>query len=172
MSCSNLINGILDSCNDSQGGIEKIFIANGPVTAITETAGLITAITVDGAPLVPADFFVFETPRQTSSLTETITPSQENGTVTYDQAITMIFNKLEASKRNTILLMAEAKNLVVVAKDNNGKYWSVGIERGAYMTAGSAASGAVYGDRSGYEITVSGMEKAPAYEVTGSIVEL
>ena len=171
MSCSNLTAGFTLDCNDSNGGMESIFIANGPVQSITETAGLITAITVGGAALVPADFFEFKTPRQTSSLTETQTPSQENGTVTYDQALTMVFNKMEATKRNQLLLMAEATSLVVVAKDANGKYWSIGIERGAFMTSGSATSGVAYGDRNGYEVVVSGMEKSPIFEVTGSIVE-
>jgi hypothetical protein len=171
MACSNLTAGFVNDCNDGQGGIEKIFIANGPVDSITEAAGLITAITVGGSPLVPADFFVFETPRQTSSITETITPSQENGTVTYQQDLAMVFNRMSAAKRNQLLLMAEATNMVAVAKDANGKYWSIGIERGAYMTAGTAVSGVAYADRNGYEITISGMEAAPMYEVTGTIVE-
>lgn len=171
MSCSNLTAGFTLDCNDSQGGIEKLFIANGPVSSITEANGVVTAINVGGSALVPADFFVFLTPRQTSSLTETQTPSQENGTVTYDQALTMVFNKMEAAKRNQLLLMAEATSMVVVAKDNNGKYWSIGLERGAFMTSGTATSGVAYGDRNGYEVVVSGMEKAPIYEVTGSIVE-
>jgi hypothetical protein len=172
MACSNLTAGFVNDCNDSNGGIEKIFLANGPVQSITETAGLITEITVDGAPLVPSDFFVFETPRQTSSITETITPSQENGTVTYDQALTMVFNKMSAEKRNQILLMAEATNLVAVAKDGNGKYWSIGIERGAYMSAGTAVSGVSYADRNGYELTISGMEKQPMFEVKDTILEV
>ena len=171
MACSNLTAGFVNDCNDSQGGIEKIFLANGPVESITETAGLITAITVGGSALVPADFFVFETPRQTSSITETITPSQENGTVTYQQDLAMIFNKMSAEKRNQILLMMEATTMVAVAKDSNGKYWSIGIERGAYMTAGTSVSGVAYADRNGYELTISGLEKAPMYEVTGTIVE-
>ena len=171
MACSNLTAGFVNDCNDGQGGIEKIFIANGPVEAITEAAGVITAITVAGSPLVPADWFVFETPRQTSSFTETITPSQENGTVTYAQDLAMVFNRLTAAKRNQILLMAEATNMICVAKDNNGKYWSIGIERGAYMSTGTAVSGVSYADRSGYEISISGMEASPSYEVTASIVE-
>jgi hypothetical protein len=171
MACSNLTAGFVNDCNDGQGGIEKIFIANGPVDAISETAGVITAITVGGSPLVPADFFVFETPRQTSSITETITPSQENGTVTYQQDLAMVFNKMSAAKRNQLLLMAEATNMVCIAKDNNGLYFSIGIERGAYMTAGTAVSGVAYADRNGYEITISGMEAAPMYQVTGTIVE-
>lgn len=171
MACSNLTAGFTLDCNDSQGGIEKIFIANGPVQSITETAGVITAITVGGSALVPADFFVFDTPRQTSSLTETTTVSQENGTITFDQQLTMVFNKMEADKRNQLLLMAESTNMVVVAKDSNGKYWSIGVERGAYMVSGSAVSGAAYADRNGYEIIVGGMEAKPLFEVTGSIVE-
>ena len=171
MSCSNLTAGFTLDCNDSNGGIDKIFIANGPVQSITESAGTITAITVGGSALTPSDFFEFEVPRQTSSFTETINVSQENGTVFYDQALTLIFNKMEASKRDQILLMAQATDMVVVFKDNNAKYFSVGIERGAFMTAGSSVSGTSYSDRNGYELTISGMEEAPSYEVTGSIVE-
>ena len=171
MACSNLTAGFTLDCNDANGGIEKIFISNGPVESITETAGLVSAITVGGSALAPADFFVFEVPRQTSSLTETATISQENATVFYDQAITMVFTKMEAAKRNQLLLMAEATSMVVIAKDNNGKYFSIGLERGAYTSAATATSGTAYGDRTGYEIVISGLEAAPSYEVDGSIVE-
>lgn len=171
MACSNLTAGFTLDCNDSNGGIDKIFIANGPVQSIAHTAGVVTEIIVNSVALGPSDFFEFEVPRQTSSFTETVNASQENGTVFYDQALTMVFNKMEAAKRNQILLMAEATSMVVVFKDNNGKYFSVGLEKGAYTTAGSSVSGTAYGDRNGYEITISGTEASPSYEVTGSIVE-
>lgn len=174
MACSNLTAGFTLDCNESNGGIDKIFIANGPVESITTAvgnSGLVTAITVGGNPLVPGDFFVFEVPRQTSSITETHTVSQTNGTLFYDQALSMVFNKMEAAKRNQLLLVGQATNMVVVAKDNNGKYWSIGLERGAYMTAGTSVSGTAYGDQNGYQITISGAEPYPMYEVTSSIVE-
>jgi hypothetical protein len=171
MACSNLTAGFTLDCNDSNGGVDKIFIANGPVESITESNGVVTAITVGGSALAPSDFFEFSAPRQTSSAVESITVSQENGTVTYDQALTMVFNKMEADKRNQLLLMAEATSMVVVFKDNNGKYFSIGLERGAYMTSASATSGVAYADRNGYEMTISGMEAAPMYEITSTIVE-
>jgi hypothetical protein len=171
MSCSALTAGFLDLCNDSTGGIEKIFIANGPVESITESAGNITAITVGGSALTPSDFFVFSTPRQTSSLTETTTVSQENGTLFFDQQITCVFNRMEASKRDQLLLLAQATTMVVVAKDGNGNYWSIGAERGAFMVSGSATSGVSYGDRNGYEIVLGGLEANPMYTVTSTIVE-
>ena len=171
MACSAITAGFLDLCNDSTGGIEKIFIGNGPVQSITETAGVITAITVGGSAMTPSDFFVFETPRQVSSLTETTTVSQENATLFFDQQLTMVFNKLEATKRNELLLMAQATSLVIVAKDGNSKYWSIGVEKGAFMVSGSATSGTSYGDRNGYEIVLGGLEPSPIYEVTSTIVE-
>ena len=170
MAC-DITSGFTLDCNDSNGGIEKIFIANGPVESITEAAGTISAITVGGSALTPSDFFAFEVPRQTSSFTETINVSNENGTVFYDQALTMVLNKMEAAKRDQILLLSQNNEMVVVFKDNNSKYFSVGIQRGAYMTAGTSVSGTAYGDRNGYELTFSGMEEQPAFEVTGSIVE-
>ena len=171
MSCSSLTAGFLDLCNDGTGGIEAIWIANGPVQSITESAGNITAITVAGAALTPADFFKFETPRQSSSVTETTTVSQENGTLFFDQQLTCVFNKMESAKRDQLLLIAQATTMVVVCKDGNGKYWSIGVEKGAFLVSGSATSGTAYGDRNGYEIVIGGLEASPMYTVTSTIVE-
>ena len=67
--------------------------------------------------------------------------------------------------------MAQNQELIVVAKDNNGLFFSIGIERGAYMTAGTSVSGVAYADRNGYELTITGMEKDPMYTVLSSIIE-
>lgn len=170
MAC-DLTSGWTIDCKDSQGGIVKVFIANGPVDGFTETSGVLSAITVGGVAVAPADFFEFEVPKQTSSLTETVNASTENGTVFYQQDLTLVFNKLEATKRNQILLMAQNENMLVVAKDGNGKYWSVGLERGASLTAGSLTSGTAYGDRNGGELTLTGLEAQPMFEVDSTIVE-
>ena len=170
MAC-NITSGWAIDCKDSQGGIVKIFIANGPVEAYAETAGVLTSVTVAGSPLTPADFFEFEVPKQTSSLTETVNASTENGTVFYQQDLILVFNKMEAAKRNTILLMAQNEDMFVVAKDGNNKYWSIGLTRGTSLTAGSLTSGTSYGDRNGGELTLTGLEPLPMFEVTSTIVE-
>lgn len=171
MSCSALTGGILDLCNDGFSGIDKVYIGNGPVDSYAETAGVVTEITVAGTALAPADFYTFEMPRQTGNFVETITATQENGTLQFQQDVTMIFNQMSADKRNQILLMGQATSMIVIVKDNNQKFWSVGLEHGAYMTAGTAESGTAYSDRGGYSITLTGVEKHPTYEVTSSIVE-
>ena len=78
---------------------------------------------------------------------------------------------MSAASRNEILLMAQNQDLIVAAKDNNGVFFSIGIERGAYMTAGTSVSGVAYADRNGYELTVTGMEKDPMYTILPTIIE-
>lgn len=171
MACSNITAGVLNGCSSNQGGLDAIFIANGAVESITEANGLVSAITVGGSALVPADFFKFEVPRQTSSISETATGDVSQGTVTYAQTAIMVLNQLQASTRDQLALMFQATNMVVVAKDNNGKYWSIGLERGAYGSTATTTSGVAYQDRSGYEITVEGIEAKPMFEIDGSIIE-
>lgn len=170
MSC-DITSGWIIDCKDSQGGIVSIFIANGPVDGFTETSGVLTDVTVGGVSLTPSDFFEFEVPKQTSSLTETVNASTENGTIFYQQDLILVFNKLEAAKRNQIILMAQNEEMFVVAKDANGKYWSIGLTRGASLTAGTLTSGTAYGDRNGGELTLTGLEPTSMFEVTSTIVE-
>ena len=170
MACSNISAGVLNGCSSNQGGLEAIFIANGKVADFSETDGVVTSIAVGSAALGPSDFFKFETPRQTSSISETATGDVSQGTVTYLQTAVMVLNQLQASTRNQLKLMFEATDMVVVAKDNNGVYWSIGLSRGAYGQTATTTSGVAYQDRSGYEITIEGMEPSPMFQVTSSIV--
>ncbi len=99
---------------------------------------------------------------------ENIDASVENGTIFYQQELTIVLNKLQANTRNEILLLA--KNLLVaVAKDNNGKYWYFGLTRGLDITAGSGQTGTAEGDRSGYTLTFTGKEPELAPEVNSTV---
>ena len=171
MACSNITAGVLNGCSANQGGLEAIFIANGPQTAFVEAAGTVTSITVGGSALVPADFFKFEVPRTTSSITETVTGDIQQGTVTYAQSAVIVLNQMQASTRDQLQLIFEATDMIVVAKDNNGRYWSIGLERGAYGETPANTSGVAYQDANRYEITIGAIEKHPMFEVDGAIVE-
>ena len=169
MAC-NITSGVVQDCLSAQGGIETVYIANGKVESYTETAGVVSAITVGAAALTPADWFEFQTPRQVSSVSEIITASVEAGTVTYQQALTLIFNKLSAEKRNEIALLAQNQFLVVAAKDNNGILWSIGLSRGAYLTTGTVSTGTAFADASQYSLTIEGLEPSPMFVIDPAIV--
>ena len=165
MSCALTQNYVLD-CRDSLGGLKAVlFIEAGNIATTTEALGVVTAITLEAGKV----FYKYDLIKETSSFTETVTASVQNGTVFYGQELTVILNKLQANTRNEILLLAQ-NSLVAIAEDRNGKYWMLGKEGGLDMTAGTSASGVATGDRSGYELTFSGQEKALAPEVSSSII--
>jgi hypothetical protein len=164
MSCA-LTQGYLLDCKDSLGGISEVyFMAEQDITSYTEASGVITAL-VKGA---GKRYYKYELVKATSSFVENINASVENGTIFYQQELTVVLNKLQANTRNEILLLA--KNLLsAVVKDNNGKFWILGLDRGLDITAGSSQSGTVEGDRSGYTLTFTGKEVALCPEVNSTV---
>lgn len=170
MSCS-ITSGISLSCKDSIGGIESLFIADLPTydTITTDANGLVESLDLNGTP-VAITFYRFETPKQSSSFTETINADNTAATVFYTQDALMVFTKMESAKRDQIKLLAQNPKLLVVVKDSNGKYWSVGITRGAELSAGTISTGVSYGDRNGGEITLQGLEPSPSFECAPAFV--
>lgn len=165
MPCA-LTQGYVLDCKDSLGGITEVyFMASQDVSATTEASGVITAITKKAG----KKFYKYELVKETSSLVENVNASVENGSIFYQQELTVILNKLQANTRNEILLLAQ-NLLVAVVGDNNGKYWYLGKARGLDLTAGSSQSGTAMGDRSGYTLTFTGKEAALAPEVSSGII--
>jgi hypothetical protein len=93
-------------------------------------------------------------------MTETLNASVENGTLFYTPEVTFTINKLQVAVRNELRLLARNR-LIVIVQDNNSRYWLLGADNGLEATAGTAGTGTAFGDRSGYEMTLSGMETNP-----------
>ena len=165
MPCA-LTQGYVLVCKDSLGGMtEVLFIAKADVTSTTEASGVITAITKAAG----KRFYSYALVKETANFVENINASVENGTIFYQQELTIVLNKLQANTRNEILLLAQ--NLLVgIAKDNNGKYWYLGKVNGLDITAGNSGTGTAIGDRSGYTLTFTGKEAALAPEVSSGII--
>jgi hypothetical protein len=144
---------------------EVLFIAKADVTATTEASGVITAITKAAG----KRFYSYALVKETANFVENINASVENGTVFYQQELTIVLNKLQANTRNEILLLAQSL-LVAIAKDNNGSYWYLGKVNGLDITAGNSGTGTAIGDRSGYTLTFTGKEAALAPAVSSSII--
>jgi len=164
MPCALTSNYLID-CKDSLGGLTEVyFMELGNLTSYTEASGVITALVKAAG----KKFYKYELVRGTSMFVENINASIENGSVFYQQELTIILNKLQVATRNEILLLAKNR-LVSVAKDNNGKYWILGITKGVDISAGTSGSGTAEGDRSGYTLTFTGKEAALSQEVGNAI---
>lgn len=161
MAC--LINDIIAlDCMNSLGGVKEMYVFAGDWNGVTvtETAGEVTALT--GA---TGTFYQFYLPKDTASFTESINVSNANGTVFYQPELTAVFQKMDAAKRNQILLLAQNRDLRVVFVDNNNVSWVMAIERGAVMSAGTTTTGTAVGDANSYSITLQGQEPAPVVPI-------
>jgi len=167
MSTCDITSGFTLGCRDNSGGIKNIYILSGSITSIEEASeGLISGISGSGT------FYKYELTKNTGDLSETPTPSLENGTVYYEQTINAAFHKLQASIRNQVKVLAQNPNLKIVVETNNGeetpytgKFFFVGRYRGATLSAGAATSGTAFGDANQYALTFQGLEPQPMDEI-------
>lgn len=169
MAC-DITSGFTLGCRDNSGGIKNVYILSGSIAGITEASeGLISNISGSGT------FYKFELTKNTGDITETPTPSLENGTVFYDQSLNVSFHKLQSSIRNQVKVLAQNPDLKIIVETNNGvetpytgRYFLVGRYRGATLSAGSATSGTAFGDANAYALTFQGLEPEPMDEIQTS----
>jgi hypothetical protein len=164
-SCA-LTTGFDLDCRDAVGGVKSVRLAG------LEDYEALSATIVDGAVTVipaTATFYKYEQLKETSSLTETINGSSQNGTVYFTPEVVVVLSKLDVNKRNEIKVLAQQR-LVAIVEGNDGSYWLVGYENGLELNAGTSATGTAFGDLSGYSLTLSGMEKEPMVSMIPSDV--
>lgn len=165
MACA-LTQGYTFDCKDNIGGLKAVwFIGWNDISSITETSGTVTAITKASGKV----FYKYQLVRNTSSFTENIAGSIENGTVVYNQELTIIINKMQVSMRNEILLLGQ-NNMMAVVEDQNGRYWLAGRYNGLDLLSGSSSTGTAQADRNGYTLTFSGGEKEMAPAVASAVI--
>lgn len=165
MACA-LTTGFTLDCRNSNGGIEAVYfteIAN--KATLTSASGAISAFTLTTG----KQFFKYELRKKTGLLEQNIQINNENGTVFYEQTLTIKLDKMETAKRNEILLLART-NLMAIVKDNNGKYWLVGETRGTLLSSGKGGTGTAFGDMNGFELTFVGEEPELAKEVAAGLM--
>lgn len=165
MACA-LTSGYTLDCRDSIGGIVEIyFIEAGNVSSITETSGVVTAITKASGKV----FRKYEQDQDTAFFVENLNSNVQNGSLFYQQELTIVCNKMQTATRNELLLLNKNR-LIAVAKDANGAYWLLGKTRFLHATAGNSGTGTASGDRNGYTFTYTALEPSLAPSVNSTII--
>jgi len=161
MACDFITQGRGLGCKDSVGGIKAvIFVPNDNTNKIVAEDTNSSTGEIDVLSDNVTGSYKYEL-KGTSSLEQTITAAPENGTVFYEQALTLNLVKLTATDTKEIKLLAASRPQVIV-QDYNNNYMVVGLENGADVTGGTIVTGASMGDMSGYTLTLSGTEVSPA----------
>ena len=156
---------VCKGCRDSVGGIKGVYIVAGCVTGTTENGDqeILTVGATGGT------VYSFQVEKNTSTFVETIAASLENGTVVYQQTLNLVFLKLQQSTRNQIKLLAQNTDMKVFVETNDGTILYLGEQFGMALLSGTAETGTVFADRSGYTIVLEGFEKVPAKQLAGSL---
>jgi len=151
-------------CIDSFGGAKTISFIEIANATITETAGVVTAITKATGKV----FRKYNIEAYNIEPEEAYSVSRENGTAMNKQTLKFPINKLSVSVRNELLLLGKNRLFAVIV-DNNGTGWlfggTAGNEIGMTMTSTSAKTGKILSDRNGYEISFEADVKSLAPSV-------
>lgn len=159
MSCV-IQSGYAIECRDSVGGVETIWLIenanlyDGQTCTVAYTDGVVTALDK----LCDTQFWKFEVPRGTAFATNGITASQENGTNYYTHEISFPINSRSATVRNIVTTLSKNR-LTFVTKEGDGAYRMYGIQFGLQLDSTEAGSGTALGDRNGYMLKFSSMER-------------
>ena len=152
MACDLTAGRLLD-CKDSVGGIRSILLM--PLTDYTPTytATVLTSVATSTG-------YRYDLPKATGLFSEGITISSENGTVFYEDTLTIKLHRLDNAMRNELVNIAQTR-MVCFILDNNNNQWAMGEVLGAELTAGTAATGTSLGDAYGYDLTIMSQEREP-----------
>jgi len=143
-------------CKDAIGGIKEILLCNfSDVIYGAVTAGAIADIDSD------TTFYRWELTRNSGSLVQTVQSNLENGTVYFDQVVTIVSPKMEAAVSAEIARIAQARCSAIV-RDVNDNWHIMGLTGGVEVTGGDASTGTAKADRNGYTLTLSAEEKSLA----------
>jgi hypothetical protein len=168
MACGLLIKGRGLDCNRISGGIKYIYFAvldqfDQPI----ETVGLpVSAGEITDLQMGANDIYRYTMPIGVASAQDQIVGSRSNGTVYYTPTVQVLFNRLSKEDQNEIKLLAATK-LVVFCQLNqqlaNGHdvIIGMGVTNGMELNAGTINTGAAWGDKNGYTLTLDGMEQSP-----------
>ena len=174
MACTALTKGRGLDCNRISGGIKYVYFGvYDQFDAPIETAGIVVvdSIVTDIEMGATFSLFRYTMPLGVASATETIVGSRENGTIYYTPTLSVILNRLTKEDQNQIKLLGSTKVVAFAqlnatlttggSSDAHDVIIALGVENGLQLNAGTMDTGASWGDRSGYSLTITGMENKP-----------
>tara|TARA_R110002153_G_scaffold129052_1_gene277651 strand:+ start:59 stop:640 length:582 start_codon:yes stop_codon:yes gene_type:complete len=168
MACGILSKGRGLDCNRISGGVKYIYFGvydqfDAPIdgTGIVVSSSEITDIEMGANTL-----YRYTVPRGSTTINEQITGNTENGTLFYTPTVSMILNRLTKEDQNEIKLLGQTQvvcfaQLNATLTNGHDVIVGMGVTNAMSLNAGTADSGAGFGDRNGYTLTFDGLESDP-----------
>ena len=165
MACTNLTKGRGLDCNRVSGGVKYIYFS------VYDEIDSYAYDAVDLSTIDTIDFggntiYRYTVPRGSTTINETITGSTENGTLFYTPTCSLVLNRLSQQDQQEVKLLGQTQvrifaQLNATLTNGHDAIVFLGVHNGMSLNAGSADSGAAFGDRNGYTLTFDGLEARP-----------
>ena len=163
MAC-NIISHLPDQCAPGQGGISRFLIATHTSSvAVTETNGLISAITPSGS------FYTYYCLENSSNITPVATIDRSLNVRNFKDTITMRFADTTVNVRNALEVLSKTK-VWIIPEFNDGTYRLYGQYNGCICTGMAGSAGPSADDGHYVEISFEMREPEPAPFVSGSLI--
>lgn len=153
-------------CKKGIGGIKALYVTSlaafrAGTNTVDPTTEQITALEAT------LDWFKFELPRSTGSLSQTV--SVENNSVVYTQTIEATFPYMTADRRKQLEIIVRGRHVIIV-QDNNDNYWLLGFNDGVEVTAQTSQTGTAKSDLQGSTVTFVAEEPYSMYRLADALV--
>ena len=153
-------------CTDVVGGLKAVYFAasfQDLSVAASVTAGVLDELPDDdGATSGNLTIYRYDLRPELSSMTINVTADTNNGTVFYEQTLSLMFHKLASSDADKIVSLAKSR-LNTFVLDNNDQVYCLGAENGLDVSGGNLTTGTSFGDMNGFQLDFSGRELFPIY---------
>ena len=167
MSLCDMIAGYNDrTCTNGKGGIKSVLLfplGNMTSGIILPGANEITTLTVSG------EVFLYKLKSNLSSYTAPIKVDKNNGTLWYEQSLSMIIASDNKELRSEIHLLAQ-NEVVCLVENADGTIVALGFGEGLQIAdANEYTSGVLKSDRRGHVIVLNGMENDEVPDVDPTV---
>tara|TARA_R100001510_G_C7571384_1_gene147655 strand:+ start:51 stop:635 length:585 start_codon:yes stop_codon:yes gene_type:complete len=166
MACTNLTKGRGLDCNRVSGGVKFIYFSvYDEITSFAYDA--VDKSTIDTIDFGGNTIYRYTVPRGSTTITDTITGNTDAGTIFYTPTVNMVLNRLTQQDQEEIKLLGQTQVRIFAqlnathSATGNDVIVALGMTNGMSLNAGTADSGAAFGDRNGYTLTFDGLEAIP-----------
>ena len=165
MSLCDMIAGYNDrTCTNGKGGIKSVLLFPlGAMSGVTVLNNEVTALTVSG------EVFLYKLKSNLSSYTAPIKVDKNNGTLWYEQSLSMILASDNKELRSEIHLLAQ-NEVVCLVENADGTIVALGFGEGLQIAdANEYTSGVLKSDRRGHVVVLNGMENDEVPDVASGV---
>lgn len=163
MACSLTLTGRSLPCRNALGGIKRVWF--GTAAQGTNFWDPINSSGTDNGEVedstAAATFVYWDLPKNSSSLTQTVNASIENGTVYYTQVLSIVLNNIIGADIAEIEDLGKGR-LAIVVEDVNGNFMVMGHQNGSILSGGTGQLGTSMGDLNGFTLEFTAEEKDAA----------